>query len=69
MSRRSADVQHLAHFFHAGRMDVDECAPAGRFRVGFWRTARSVGGTAPTSGGGTQTDSQSFCYDALSQLV
>jgi hypothetical protein len=25
--------------------------------------------TVPTIGGGTQTDNQSFCYDALSRLI
>jgi hypothetical protein len=25
--------------------------------------------TVPTVGGGTQTDNQSFCYDALSRLI
>ncbi len=33
MSRRSADVQHLAHYFHAGSIDVDEGTSGGCIRV------------------------------------
>ena len=52
-----------------GCIDAEQHAQAGCMQVGFWRSASQVSGTSPTSGGGTQTGSQSFCYDALSRLV